>query len=190
MPSHGGANGQDRAERGHQAAAEASPARADHGQPGSPRGGKPSLPIVAGERRAESGLVPDALVTSVEHEVSRSVGHHYPFGHQPDDVTVTVSSGPSSPQPDQARLRARATIPHASQSVPALFLTALIAFGPPQAQPSETFDVLIQNGRVMDGSGNPWIRGDVGIRGGVIAAIGHLPVSEGHDGDRRRPIAW
>ena len=44
-----------------------------------------------------------------------------------------------------------------------------------QAQPSENFDVLIQNGRVMDGSGNPWIRADVGIRGGSIAAVRRLP---------------
>ena len=44
-----------------------------------------------------------------------------------------------------------------------------------QAQPSETFDVLIQNGRVMDGSGNPWIRADIGIRGGLIAAVRRLP---------------
>lgn len=40
------------------------------------------------------------------------------------------------------------------------------------AQPS--FDVLIRNGRVMDGSGNPWVRADVGIREGRIAAVGSL----------------
>jgi N-acyl-D-amino-acid deacylase len=38
----------------------------------------------------------------------------------------------------------------------------------------EPFDVLIRNGRLMDGSGNPWVRGDVGIRAGRIAAIGRL----------------
>ena len=41
-----------------------------------------------------------------------------------------------------------------------------------QAQPP--FDVLIQNGRVMDGSGNPWITADIGIRAGVIVAVGKL----------------
>lgn len=41
------------------------------------------------------------------------------------------------------------------------------------------FDVLIQNGRVMDGSGNPWIRSNIGIRGGTIAAIGRLPGARG-----------
>lgn len=42
-----------------------------------------------------------------------------------------------------------------------------------QAQPL-AFDVLIQNGRVMDGTGNPWLRADVGIRGDRIAAVGRL----------------
>jgi N-acyl-D-amino-acid deacylase len=34
--------------------------------------------------------------------------------------------------------------------------------------------VLIRNGRVMDGSGNPWIYADVLIRGDLIDAIGDL----------------
>ncbi len=34
--------------------------------------------------------------------------------------------------------------------------------------------VLIRNGRVMDGSGNPWIRADVLVEAGRIAAIGTL----------------
>ena len=42
----------------------------------------------------------------------------------------------------------------------------------PEAQPS--FDVLIRNGRVMDGTGNPWMKADVGIRADRIAAIGDL----------------
>ena len=36
------------------------------------------------------------------------------------------------------------------------------------------YDVLIRNGRVMDGTGNPWIRADVGVSGGRISAIGRL----------------
>jgi N-acyl-D-aspartate/D-glutamate deacylase len=34
--------------------------------------------------------------------------------------------------------------------------------------------VLIRNGRVLDGSGNPWIRADVLIRGDRVAAVGRL----------------
>ncbi len=36
------------------------------------------------------------------------------------------------------------------------------------------FDVLIRNGRVIDGTGNPWYRADVAIKDGRIAAIGNL----------------
>jgi N-acyl-D-aspartate/D-glutamate deacylase len=36
------------------------------------------------------------------------------------------------------------------------------------------FDILIRNGRVVDGTGAPWYRADIGIRQGRIAAIGRL----------------
>ena len=42
------------------------------------------------------------------------------------------------------------------------------------AQPAR-FDVLIRNARVLDGTGNPWLRADLGISGDRIAAVGHLP---------------
>ena len=42
------------------------------------------------------------------------------------------------------------------------------------AQPAQRFDVLIKNGRVMDGTGNPWFPADVGITNGRIAAVGPL----------------
>src|SRR5260370_32388486 len=35
------------------------------------------------------------------------------------------------------------------------------------------YDFLIRNGRVMDGSGNPWTSADIGIIGDHIAFIGH-----------------
>ena len=38
----------------------------------------------------------------------------------------------------------------------------------------EPFDVLITGGRVLDGTGNPWFYADVGIRNGVIEAVGAL----------------
>jgi N-acyl-D-amino-acid deacylase len=38
----------------------------------------------------------------------------------------------------------------------------------------ESFDVLITNGRIVDGTGAPWFRADVGITGDRIAAIGQL----------------
>lgn len=36
------------------------------------------------------------------------------------------------------------------------------------------FDVLITNTRIVDGSGAPWFRGDIGITGDTISAIGTL----------------
>ncbi|HXM96750.1 MAG TPA: D-aminoacylase [Candidatus Dormibacteraeota bacterium] len=42
------------------------------------------------------------------------------------------------------------------------------------AAPSQTFDVVITNGRIMDGTGSPWYSGDIGIRDGKVATIGNL----------------
>ena len=42
---------------------------------------------------------------------------------------------------------------------------------------AQEFDYLIRNGRVIDGSGNPWIYADVGIIGDRIAFIGHADPS-------------
>ena len=36
------------------------------------------------------------------------------------------------------------------------------------------FDIVIENGRVVDGAGNPWFKGDIGIKDGRIARIGSL----------------
>ena len=40
--------------------------------------------------------------------------------------------------------------------------------------PAASYDLLIRNARVVDGTGNPWFRADVGIRDGRIAAVGKL----------------
>ena len=40
---------------------------------------------------------------------------------------------------------------------------------------TQTFDVLIRGGQILDGSGNPWFFGDVGIKGDRIAAVGRFP---------------
>lgn len=52
-----------------------------------------------------------------------------------------------------------------------LIVASFYAACPAQAQ---TFDVLIRGGRVLDGSGNPWVYADVGIRDGEITAVGQL----------------
>jgi len=45
------------------------------------------------------------------------------------------------------------------------------------AAAAQPYDVVIRNGRVIDGSGSPWYAADVGIRGGRIASIGRLEAS-------------
>jgi N-acyl-D-amino-acid deacylase len=39
---------------------------------------------------------------------------------------------------------------------------------------AQSFDLVITNGHIVDGTGSPWYSGDLGIRDGKIAAIGHL----------------
>jgi len=36
------------------------------------------------------------------------------------------------------------------------------------------YDLIIQNGRIIDGAGNPWFRADIGITAGRISKIGRL----------------
>jgi N-acyl-D-amino-acid deacylase len=36
------------------------------------------------------------------------------------------------------------------------------------------FDLRIREARILDGAGNPWFRGDVGIKQGRITAVGDL----------------
>ena len=44
----------------------------------------------------------------------------------------------------------------------------------PGTIPAQESSVLIRGGRLLDGSGNPWIYGDVLIQGDRVVAVGHL----------------
>ena len=61
-----------------------------------------------------------------------------------------------------------------SASLSALLASAWLAAAAHAAPTAAPFDVVILNGRVVDGSGSPWYAADVGIRDGRIAAIGRL----------------
>ncbi len=59
----------------------------------------------------------------------------------------------------------------------ALALMVVSAAAPPPLQ--QQYDVLIRGGRVLDGSGNPWYRADLGVSGDRIVAIGNLSGARG-----------
>ena len=40
-----------------------------------------------------------------------------------------------------------------------------IAAPPPRLEQPPVYDLLIRGGRIVDGTGSPWYRGDVAIRG-------------------------
>jgi dihydroorotase/N-acyl-D-amino-acid deacylase len=43
---------------------------------------------------------------------------------------------------------------------------------------AQQYDLLIQNGKIFDGAGNPWFAGDIAINGDTIAAIGQLSAAK------------
>jgi len=59
-------------------------------------------------------------------------------------------------------------------------LAALVSHGPAagrgrgRAAAEAPYDLVITNARVVDGSGNPWFRADVAVRGGVVARVGRV----------------
>ena len=54
----------------------------------------------------------------------------------------------------------------------ALFLMVLVL--PARAVAQEPYDLVIRNGRVLDGTGTAWYRADVAIRGARIVAVGRV----------------
>jgi N-acyl-D-amino-acid deacylase len=52
-----------------------------------------------------------------------------------------------------------------------MFAAAARVHGEPA---SGSYDVVIRNGRVLDGAGNPWVRADVAIKNGRFAKVGRV----------------
>src|SRR5437588_10641737 len=55
-----------------------------------------------------------------------------------------------------------------------LFTVASTLMAGAQESQNNSYDVIIKNGKIIDGSGNPWVSGDVAIRGDRIVKIGKL----------------
>src|SRR5579864_3255370 len=51
---------------------------------------------------------------------------------------------------------------------------AVVVLSAQQSPPRLRLDAVIRNGRIVDGTGAPWYRADVGIVGDRITAIGNL----------------
>jgi N-acyl-D-amino-acid deacylase len=64
-----------------------------------------------------------------------------------------------------------------------LALPILFAVLVPSAEPAQDkeplYDLVIRNGKIVDGTGNPWRHGDLAVRGDRIAAVGHIPAGSG-----------
>jgi N-acyl-D-amino-acid deacylase len=55
-----------------------------------------------------------------------------------------------------------------------LVILILITCAASSSPAHREFDLVITNGRIIDGTGSPWYSGDIGVRDGKIAAIGNL----------------
>lgn len=53
-------------------------------------------------------------------------------------------------------------------------ITCLIAALLSATAMANDYDLIIRNGRVVDGAGNPWTVGDLAVKDGRIAVVGHL----------------
>jgi len=150
---------------------------------------------IAALRKAPSTPETRQLLALAESFVSVSRAYHRLTW--PKTVPVTVIVSEKTPFPDEADAQAwrdaQATFAHAAsnrrliiakgsshevaQDRPDVILKAAAAMWRGAKATSATatravYDVVIRNGRVLDGSGNPWVHADVAIKDGRFVKIG------------------
>ncbi|WP_262695694.1 N-acyl-D-amino-acid deacylase family protein [Kordiimonas aquimaris] len=69
------------------------------------------------------------------------------------------------------------------QKVLFIIISLSIAYGSTSFATSEAYDIIIRNGRVLDGAGNPWIAADIAIDDGKIVKIGRITNSANREID-------
>jgi dihydroorotase/N-acyl-D-amino-acid deacylase len=102
---------------------------------------------------------------ALEHRVER-IAAGPEFAHSRSDIKFISAENAtmvSEPRNDQV----------ATAKIAAANYDAKPVVQPAQSE-SNDYDVIIKHGSIIDGSGNPWVSGDIGIRGDRIAAIGKL----------------
>jgi N-acyl-D-aspartate/D-glutamate deacylase len=56
-----------------------------------------------------------------------------------------------------------------------VLIGALTVAAEPVPQKDAPYDLVLRGGKIVDGTGNPWYRGDLAVRGDRIAAVGQVP---------------
>src|SRR6266446_6899796 len=88
-------------------------------------------------------------------------------------VAVFAQPGQRSPERVQVVRQAESS-PSAARTVAAYHAPRSTASHSKVDEETNDYDLIIKNGRIIDGAGNPWVSGDLAIRGARIVKIGKL----------------
>jgi hypothetical protein len=112
-----------------------------------------------------------------------SGSYTYMSGMQPDTRMIPPAV-PERSRPVWIRIWVKPVLPDNKNAWPtairrvAALIGLTLACGGPLSLAADravpTYDLIIEHGRVIDGTGAPWFAADVGIRAGRVAAIGRL----------------